>query len=143
VKTNVRHRVSVVVVDGDHLLGFRAEDPHSKRGYFFIPGGKIENDESALSAAVRETLEETGYSIEVSSIPAIERIYDFEWDGQLHECHTLFVCGRLLNKQPRTVQDAAYHQGVVWLPLAEIDSVLAYHKDILEPVQLLLAQLKK
>ncbi|MBM3383226.1 MAG: NUDIX hydrolase [Betaproteobacteria bacterium] len=135
----VRRRVSVVVVHEDRVLGFYAEDPHNKRRYFFIPGGKIEEGESSAHAAVRETLEETGYQIEILPEPVLERTYDFEWDGQINDCRTTFLCGRLLNPHARVVNDAAYHRGVAWIAVNSIDEVFAYHNDICEPVRILAA----
>ena len=131
----LRRRVSTVVIHNNHLLGFHAEDPSSGRRYFFIPGGRIEEGESASMAAVRETLEETGYQIEVLDEPKIIRRYDFEWDGVLNDCETVFVIGRLLNHTPVDVDDASYHRGVAWIPLSNVAATLAYHDDIREPVE--------
>lgn len=131
----LRRRVSAVVVHNNHLLGFHAEDPYSGRRYFFIPGGRIEEGESPSKAAVRETLEETGYQIDVLDEPTIIRRYDFEWDGVLNDCETVFVVGRLLSLTPSAVDDAAYHRGVVWIPLSTVADTLAYHNDIREPVE--------
>lgn len=138
-----RRRVSVVVVHQGRILGFHALDPHNQLSYFFIPGGKIEEGESPAQAAVRETLEETGYEIEILPQLSLERRYDFEWDGQLNDCCTTFLVGRLLNEHPMQVNDAAYHRGVGWCSLADINQVFAYHKDILEPVQILAHQVVK
>jgi 8-oxo-dGTP pyrophosphatase MutT (NUDIX family) len=133
----IRRRVSVVVIHNDCILGFHAEDPHSLVRYFFIPGGMIEEGESPEQAAVRETFEETGYQIEIVQEPAIERQYDFEWDGQINDCRTTFLKGRLLSQHPSAVNDAAYHRGVAWFSLDKVNEIFAYHKDILEPVQIL------
>lgn len=130
-----RRRVSVVVVHKEHILGFHAEDPTSNRRYFFIPGGRIEEGESPFQAAIRETLEETGYHIEILPEPAIERRYDFEWDGVINDCSTVFLLGRLIDKPQEIVDDAAYHRGVEWIPLSQLDVVFAYSRDILEPVR--------
>lgn len=139
----IRRRVSVVVLDQDRILGFYARDPHNQKEYFFIPGGMIEEGESAEQAAVRETLEETGYSIEIIPFLRAERRYDFEWDGQINDCITIFLAGRLLNKHPVTVNDASYHRGVGWESILEIDKIFSYHPDILEPTQGLVRQLLK
>lgn len=44
----------------------RKDDPNA----FGIPGGKVDPDESFLDAAVRETLEETGYEVNINPFSA-------------------------------------------------------------------------
>ena len=54
--------------DGTKILAVsRKDDPNA----FGIPGGKVDPNESFLHAAVRETLEETGYEAVVSDFAAI------------------------------------------------------------------------
>ncbi|NBO38604.1 NUDIX hydrolase [bacterium] len=139
----LRERVSIVVVHQGKILGFHAEDPQNKKMYFFIPGGRIEDGESALEAAQRETFEETGYRIEVLEESVIRRRYDFEWDGRVFDCITLFFAGRLISEDAEQVRDADYHRGAAWVSLAEVDEIFAYHKDILEPVKALLKLAEK
>lgn len=136
-----RHRVSVVVLHENKILGFYAQDPHSQKKYFFLPGGLIEKGEAIEDAAIRETLEETGYSIEIIKGANITRRYDFEWNGVVYDSSTQFLAGRVLSEQPAPVNDASYHKGAGWIPINEIHSVFNYHKDILEPIQLIVARL--
>lgn len=142
-KKNRRDRVSVVVVSENKLLGFYAEDPHSKKKYFFLPGGVPEPGETLIVTAERETLEETGYSIDVLAEPKIFRRYDFEWNGQINDCHTWYFMGRLNRPETLPVNDAAYHRGVGWISLSEIESVFSYHRDILEPIRNLLKSIER
>ena len=131
----LRGRVSVVVVHKGRVLAFKAEDPTSKRQYIFLPGGLIESGETPEQAAIRESLEETGYVVEVNSHPRIIRTYHFEWDGCIHHCETIFLAGNLKRELAKPVNDAAYHRGVEWVPVEEVARTFAYHADILEPVQ--------
>jgi tRNA(adenine34) deaminase len=137
----VRRRVSVVVIHQDCLLAFHAEDPTNGRSYIFVPGGLIEDGESCAEAAVRETVEETGYQIRILPMPAIERHYDFEWDGQLNACETIFLAGELEHTQAQEINDAHYHRGVTWVPLSKMTEAFSYHKDILEPILTLTSQI--
>ena len=55
--------VLVFSEDGTKILAVsRKDDPHA----FGIPGGKVDPNESFLDAAIRETLEETGYHVNVN-----------------------------------------------------------------------------
>ena len=141
-KKSYRQRVSVVVVHKNRILGFHAEDPYSKKKYFFIPGGLQEDGETAERTAIRETQEETGYKIEIIPNLKIERRYDFEWNGQINDCATTFLVGRLIDEAAEEVHDADYYRGVAWIPISEINNVFAYHKDILGPILELIETLR-
>jgi 8-oxo-dGTP pyrophosphatase MutT (NUDIX family) len=127
--------VSIVVLHKDKILGFHAEDPHSKQEYFFLPGGVPEEGEELSAAATREVLEETGYEISVSSKPSLESHYDFEWDGKSFSCQTHYFLGELKSETSSFVKDAPYHRGVDWRPTSEIERVFSYHPEILNAVQ--------
>ena len=67
--------------DGRLLLCRRAIEP--RYGYWTLPAGFMENDESTAEAAVRETLEEAGARIELApafsmiSIPRVNQVHFF------------------------------------------------------------------
>ncbi|HWU43808.1 MAG TPA: tRNA adenosine(34) deaminase TadA, partial [Bdellovibrio sp.] len=132
-----RRRASVVVVHQGQILGFHAVDPTSQAKYFFIPGGGIENGESPVMTAERETFEETGYKIRVLEDSAFHRKYDFFWNGKVHHCDTVFYLGVLDEEwhPVRKVRDADYHRGVAWIELKTIDQVFAYDSNILWAVR--------
>ncbi len=127
-----RTQVSVVVVNKGKILGIETEDPHSKRRYFFLPGGLVEAGEAPQDAAVRKTREETGFQISLIDGVAITRRYDFDWNGETHDCTTFFLGGRLVNETPSQVNLSAS-----WKPVSEISELFSYHKDILEPVKMI------
>lgn len=133
-----RERVSVLIRDQGRILAFRGTDPTTQVKYVFLPGGAIDPGESRLEAAKRESFEETGYRIRVLPNSECVREYDFHWDGKLYACRTWFYCGEVEPIAPVVVQDAAYHQGIVWVPEAEVDQVFAYHPDILSAIHQLM-----
>ncbi len=72
-----RIAVAIVVWDDQVLIGRRAETGELD-GYWEFPGGKIEPGESAVQAAERECLEETGIPVRaVESIATVRYEYDF------------------------------------------------------------------
>lgn len=135
-----RKRVSVIIVHQDRILAFRAEDPASHRKYVFLPGGAPEEGETLLNAALRETMEETGFEVDLNPDPVDIRQYDFEWNGQLYDCETYYFKGRLKHSQQQPVDDASYHQGVVWVAKADVTNTFGYHQAILEPVKKVIRQ---
>ncbi len=125
-----RTRTSVVVVKNDRLLTFKAVDPVNGKSYLFLPGGGIEPTETAPEAAVRETLEETGYRIQVDEFSAIDREYFFEWKGDTFDCLTIFYRGQLVSPFAVEVNDADYNKGVEWIEVSQIPETFAYSAEI-------------
>lgn len=130
-----RVRASVVLVQNQKLLTFFAVDPANHKEYHFLPGGEVEADETAPEAAERETLEETGYRIEVLAESAIDREYFFYWDGEDYDCLTIFYWGKLVSPMQAEVNDQPYNKGVVWIPLNEVKDKLSYSAEIRSAVE--------
>ncbi|MGE0525822.1 MAG: NUDIX domain-containing protein [Bdellovibrionales bacterium] len=136
-----RQRVSIIVIHEGKILGFHAEDPFSKKRYFFLPGGEIEQGEGLIAAALREAFEETGYQVDVIRGLHLRRHYDFEWNGIVHDCVTDFLAGRLKSITSQPVEDASYHRGVDWVSVDDIDTVFGYNADIADAVRQLTHEL--
>ena len=66
----VRNAVRAFVVDGNKVLCIRYKEENI--GYIDIPGGKIEEGETGVEAAIREVKEETG--IEVSNLEEVGNV---------------------------------------------------------------------
>lgn len=77
---NPRIVVAAVPTWGEQiLLCRRAIEP--RHGYWTVPGGFLENNETAEEGAIRETLEETGASIEIVDLLAV---YSLGHIAQVH-----------------------------------------------------------
>ena len=133
---NTRLRSSVICIYQEKILGFHAVDPTSKKKYFFIPGGAPEEQESMAECAQRETLEETGYKVDIDQRSELIKSYDFFWNGQLYQCTTHFFRAKLAEQftPPKGIKDASYHKGADWLPVANIKEIFSYDENILEAV---------
>lgn len=129
-----RVRTSVVCVHQNKILGFRAEDPANKKEYFFLPGGKIEADETAPEAAARETLEETGFTVLVDEKNSVDKEYLFQWNNQIFDCLTIFYPASLSSPFAKKVQDTDYHLGVEWIEKSEVDKAFSYCPEIRDAV---------
>ena len=81
------------------LLVRRGSSPY--RGYWSLPGGHIEHGEDSLSAAVRETVEETGIKPEIVGLAAIAELI-----GEERHYLILVYWGRG-GGEPRPASDAA------------------------------------
>ncbi len=58
------------------VLLLRRSAAGDHEGEWCFPGGKLEDGEDAASAAVRETLEETGYRVGSPGAPLMRRVAD-------------------------------------------------------------------
>lgn len=126
-----RTRGTAIIIHEDHILGFYAQDPTSKKDYFFLPGGQLESGESPLAATQRECLEETGHQVHLAPESEFIKDYNFHWDGQDYACRTHFFMGVLDESyEPHDVKDAHYHQGVGWIHIKEAAEVFSYSPAI-------------
>ena len=130
-----RRRSTAVVIHKGKILGYHGDDPANGRRYFFLPGGAIEPGEAPAQSAVRETLEETGYAVDVVLESEVLVRYDFNWANNIYDCETYFYRGNVINDKPKTVHDASYHRGICWLELSAIDEALSYSNEILSAVR--------
>ena len=81
--------VVIVVHQQRVLVGKRASNAATAKGFHEFPGGKIETGESAPAAAVRECLEETGLRISIEQ--QLDRTFTDEGHFEI-----IFFLGSLL-----------------------------------------------
>ena len=128
-----QHIAVVIVVHQQRVLvGKRASNAATAKGFHEFPGGKIEESESASRAAVRECLEETGLHI------SIERQLDRTFTDEGH-FEIIFFLGSLEScSHPEPCEPFK------WLSCAELDlctfpaanrSVVNWLRDFLSTIQ--------
>ena len=80
--TVVNVAVAVIYHDNQYLLGFRDASQHQGNRYEFV-GGKIEGDETAKQALIREVAEETDIDIVSNTAVKIGRLHHDYGDKQV------------------------------------------------------------
>lgn len=104
--------IAVVEHDGQFLVGIRGEGI-ALAGYAEFPGGKVEPDESAEDAAIRECREETG--LEVSIVQLLHQI-EFDYPhGLLHI--SFFLCKSRVSND---LLNAQLHSTFRWVARHEL-----------------------
>jgi 8-oxo-dGTP pyrophosphatase MutT (NUDIX family) len=106
--------VACVVADGDHYLMVE-EDVRGQLAYN-QPAGHLDDGESLAAAAVRETLEETGWTVELQHLIGVD-----QWRSTEHGDAVIrfSFAARATHHNPDRPLDAGIHQAL-WLTRAEI-----------------------
>ena len=98
--------------DPGRILLIRRDD----NGNWSMPGGAMDPGESLTACAVRETLEETGISIEVTGLVGIwtdprHRI-EYTSDGEVRQEFTIIYAGRYLAGEPTPSAESTHVEWV-------------------------------
>ncbi len=128
-----RRRTGVFCQRDGKVLSIELEDPTTRKRFWSFPGGAIEEGETPEEAAVRETLEETGYAVRLTS-DVFTNEYQFRWDGELYLCHTYWYEAELIEDEPRPVDDADYLLGARWLPWPGSRDLFIYNPALTDAV---------
>lgn len=88
-----RSRISAYAIlhDSNHILLCRLSAVMTRwEGYWTLPGGGLNFGESPEAAAIREVEEETGLQIQITSIAAIDSIFDTSGIEDFHGIRVLY-----------------------------------------------------
>lgn len=107
----------VVLIRGNKvLLVQRANDDHWMPGKWCLPGGQLDDGETLEQGLKRETLEETGYSIELEDLFYLPSIsYKKE--------HALYACDKISGKLEINHNGVVEHEDAKWISKKEIHSM--------------------
>jgi ADP-ribose pyrophosphatase YjhB (NUDIX family) len=127
----LEHRIkgtAIVSRDG-RLLLVKHEDPAIHAVFWVPPGGGLEGDESLLECVKRETMEETGLSVEPERIVYVKEFIEPEADR--HHCELFFLCGvvsgTLTTANLRGIMpDEEWIKDVRYLSQKEMDGITVY-----------------
>jgi 8-oxo-dGTP pyrophosphatase MutT (NUDIX family) len=99
-KQNKPFSVCVLVINPEgKVLGVTRKTDHNDWG---LPGGKIDGDESAEDAIIREVKEETGYDL---TDVTFKETYDCNHNNEVKPCSIFigFVVGKIETNEPHLV----------------------------------------
>jgi len=110
--TSLVYKIAVLVfienAAGEHLLLLRAKPPNL--GFWSPIGGKLETatGESPFECAVRETKEETGFTLSPDDLHLFAMIAEKAYEGHAHWLMFLFRCKRPIPAQPADMDEGKF-----------------------------------
>lgn len=83
----INNSIKSIIIDGTKLLVAKMRDENGNE-YYTLPGGKQRPNELMLDALIRETREETGYTVQPKQLLFIREGFK----GEKHRIEFMFVC---------------------------------------------------
>ena len=124
-----RIRSTAIILEGDNVLLVKHRHPQTGKEWWVPPGGGLQHPESIYDCAKRETLEETGLSVELSTIAYVREFVEIE--RQTHHLEIFIMAtshsGTVTTKHivPGD-QDAEYIQEAWFLSREEMQGLVVY-----------------
>lgn len=126
---SLQYKIAVLVflenAAGDHLLLLRAKPPNL--GVWSPIGGKLDTarGESPFECAVRETREETGFTVTAADLHLFAMIAEKAYEGEAHWLMFLFRCRRPIHALPDAISEGHFgffsRAAIARLPIPETD----------------------
>ena len=116
----ITNSIKAIIIDGAKILCNKLVDEDGTV-FYTLPGGKQEPDELIIDALIRETKEETGYTVSPKSLMFIREGFK----GESHRIEFMFICDIVSEYEEDKLVRDDYQVGTKWL---SIDNIL--HEDL-------------
>jgi len=122
--------VTVILKKDNQILLVKRKNVKWFGGYFCCPGGKVDKGETIFQAAVRETQEELGITIDIASSQVIH-VCHFKRE-ETFEGLDFYVLASQWNGDPK-IMEPEKHDSIEWFAMGNLpDAIMANHKEALE-----------
>ncbi len=113
---------SILIEDGKVLLVLRGREPF--KGEWALPGGRIEDDETAEECCIREMKEETGLDVEIIRLTGL-------YSDPKRDPRLIIAAGFLVRRIGGVVRGGDDAADAKWFPLGSHPNLCADHEKIL------------
>ncbi len=110
---------TIIVYNRMILLLKRSDRDRMQPGEWGLPAGRIEEGETALQAAVRETFEETGYRAKPEELRYVQ---DARWDSE-EEIVNFSIFRLELKKEIKVRLNPAEHSEFIWIAIEKVKEI--------------------
>ena len=119
--TNYGIRPSAIVIHNNKVLVVRSK--YGNKEFYLFPGGGLERFETIAGGAKRETLEETGYDIEIDRLVYVNEYIDPK--NPENRSIGMFFLAKLKSLQPinKPITDEGKIKEVLWIDLDKIKEI--------------------
>jgi 8-oxo-dGTP diphosphatase len=126
----------VVLRRGDEVLMLLRANTGYMDGYWAVPAGHVEKDESVLAAALREVREEVGVEIDPDDLVPVTAMHRTGGNGQaIDERVDFFFTTSRWSGEPRLMEPGKA-AGLAWYSLANLpDPVVPHEARVLRGLQ--------
>ena len=118
--------VGIILKNNDQILLVQRHNTDWASGHWNFPGGLLEENETLLSAAVREIYEETGITVKPSDFSLAQVLHVHASDKNTKDILGIYFVadtwqGTLSNKEPHR------HQDVKWFDINNLPENITEH----------------
>jgi 8-oxo-dGTP pyrophosphatase MutT (NUDIX family) len=102
--------VSFILEQDDKILLFYRTDGYFKNGWWVLPAGHIEENETAIQAVVREAKEELGIDVDVKDVAFVHIVHNLVGENKRMDFYFLIkdFKGELQNLEPSKCTDMQF-----------------------------------
>lgn len=123
-KQNIHILSRAVVTDEGHIL--LCKTIGLSPDFFFLPGGHIEQNESAEQAVLRELKEESGFTFSIRRfLGSLEHSFEPGKNSicHSHECNLIFEAYSPELKSNQPIPQLEERIELFWIPLAQLNTI--------------------
>ncbi len=113
-------RPATIVIKKDKVLAIKSK--YGKEEFYLFPGGGVEFGETLRDAAIRETLEETGYKVEIIKPVYINEYIDAK--NKSRRVINLFFFAKLRGKRKNKIKnDGGKIKQIEWISIDKVKKI--------------------
>jgi len=108
-------RPATIIIKNEKILAVKSK--YGNEEFYLFPGGGIKKGETIVQAAIRETLEETGYLVEIDKPLYINEYIDLKSSRRVVN---IFFLARIKKFVGTKTNDKGKVKSIEWIPIKDL-----------------------